>query len=55
MELTPASLVLAAITGLAGVGIAYLRLRAENLATKRDIAAITQKVEDVKAGVHVLR
>lgn len=55
MDMTPASLLLAALTALAGFGTAYLRQRSENLATRHDIADITQRVEAVKASVHVLR
>ena len=55
MDLSFPALALAVVTALAGFGTAYLRQRGRNLATKQDVADITERVEAVKASVHVLR
>lgn len=41
-------LVLALISGIAAFFGSYLKRKAENLATREDIAEITEKVEDVR-------
>jgi hypothetical protein len=54
IDLTVDGFVVSILALLAGYGIAYLRKRGENLATKQDIAEITRSVEEVKADFHVL-